>query len=172
MKALSASSCHTREVSVRWCHLPLISLKCSLRFPDNFHKIRHNGVVKGVGGAWRRVEPIGGYTKGGAYRGGGGGNIPSFCNILCRGEGHISLGVAQEAWKGRALGGFPLPMRARHFNPISFACIFGENLRFAFEENPHFLEKHKGHKSTEYWGVYRVKGGNRVAILHFSGTDY
>ena len=50
--------------------MPLISLKCSLRFPDNFHKIRHNGVVKGVGGAWRRVEPIGGYTKGGAYRGG------------------------------------------------------------------------------------------------------
>ena len=73
-----------------WCHLPLISLKCSLRFPDNFHKIRHNGVVKGVGGAWRRVEPIGGYTKGGAYEGEG--NIPSICSVVRR--GHISLDVA------------------------------------------------------------------------------
>ena len=129
MKALSASSCHTREVSVRWCHLPLISLKCSLRFPDNFHKIRHNGVVKGVGGAWRRVEPIGGYTKGGAY------SIHlQFCNVLCvvrRVEGAYILGCcrAQEAWKGRALGGFPLPMRALHSNSLSFTCLFGENPR-------------------------------------------
>ena len=146
MKALSASSCHTREVSVRWwCHLPLISLKCSLRFPDNFHKIRHNGVVKGVVGAWRRVEPIGGYTKGGAY------SIHlQFCNVLCvvrRVEGAYILGCcrAQEAWKGRALGGFPLPMRALHFNSLSFNCIFWENPRFALEENPHlYFAKKKG----------------------------
>ena len=152
MKALSASSCHTREVSVRWCHLPLISLKCSLRFPDNFHKIRHNGVVKCVGGgAWRRVEPIGGYTKGGAYRGGRGRGVifHPFAMYCAQGRGLYPWVLDSTggllARKGRALGGFPLPRRALHFNSLSFNCIFGENPRFALEENPHlYLAKKKG----------------------------
>ena len=55
-------------------------------------------------------------------------------------------------------------MRALHLNPISFTCFFGENLRFVFEENPHFLEKHKGHKCTEHGGAYRVNGGTRVLV--------
>ena len=35
-------------------------------FPIISSKFRHKGVVKGVGGAWIGVEPIGGHTKGGA----------------------------------------------------------------------------------------------------------
>ena len=38
-------------------------------FPIISSKFRHKGVVKGVGGAWIGVEPIGGHTKGGAYVG-------------------------------------------------------------------------------------------------------
>ena len=55
-------------------------------------------------------------------------------------------------------------MRVLHFNPISFTCIFGENLRFVSEENLHFLENHNGHKCTEHGGAYRVKGGTRVLV--------
>ena len=91
--------------------------------------------------------------------------------MCCAGGGSIYPWVLHSkggllARKGKALGGFPLPLRALLFNPISFTCIFGENIRFAFEENPHFFskEKHKGHKCTEHGGAYRVKGGTRVLV--------